>query len=83
MLMGKERYATKRSRLMLHQVSGGVIGTAEEIRITNEETQKVEKTLYDIIESKTKLTKVNKLLKNDTWFSAEEALKVGLITDIL
>ena len=83
MLMGKERCATKHSRIMLHQPSGGAIGTADDIAITHEEIQKLKKELYEIVESNSNLTNIEQLFKLDTWFTASEALEAGLITKIL
>lgn len=83
LLMGKERCMTKRTRLMLHQPSAGVIGTADEIRVTHEEVEVLKKELYDIVEKRSKLKNVEQLFKLDTWFSAEQALEAGLITTIL
>lgn len=83
MMVGKERCATKHSKLMLHQPSGGVIGTAEDIRISHEEIQKDQKILYSIIEENTSLTNVEQLFRLDTWFNAKEALDCGILTRIL
>lgn len=83
MLMGTERCATKHSRIMLHQPSGGVIGTADDISITHEEIQKVKKEMYNIVEEKTSLTDVETLFKNDVWYTAAEALQCGLLTKVL
>lgn len=83
MLMGKERSATKHSRLMLHQPSGATEGTIEEIRIAYEQIEMLKKELYEIVEEKTSLTNVEQLFKLDTWYTAKEALDCGLITKIL
>ena len=83
MLMGKERCITKRARMMLHQPSSGVIGTADEIQITHEEVQLLKKQLYKLIEERTRLGNAEQLFKLDTWYSAEEALEVGLVDKIL
>lgn len=83
MLMGSERCATKHARIMLHQPSGGAIGSADDIKITHEEIQKYKKELYEIIEEKTSLRDSEQLFRLDTWFNAEEALACGLITKIL
>ena len=83
MLMGKERCITKRARMMLHQPSGGAVGTSEEIRVTHEEMQKIKKQLYQIIEERSNLTNVEQLFKLDTWYTAEEALAAGLVDKIL
>lgn len=83
MLMGAERCATKHSRIMLHQPSNIACGTADEIQIVHEEIQKIKHELYDIVENKTNLMDVEQLFKLDTWYTAEEALKCGLLTKIL
>lgn len=83
MLIGKERCATKHSRIMLHQPSGRAYGTSDQIEIANEEIQKYKKELYDIIEEKTSLTNVEQLFKLDTWYTAAEALECGLLTKVL
>lgn len=83
MLMGTERCATKHSRIMLHQPSGGAIGTADDISITHEQIQKVKKEMYDIVEQKTSLVDVETLFKNDVWYTAAEALECGLLTKVL
>lgn len=83
MLMGKERCMTKRSRIMLHQPSGNASGNLEEIRITFEMIDSLKKELYDIVEEKTNLKDAENLFKFDKWYTAKEALEVGLVTEIL
>lgn len=83
MLMGSTRCALKHSRFMLHQPSGGVIGNAQEIKITFEQIEKYKKDLYKIIEDNTNITDAENLFKFDTWYNSEEALDKGLITKIL
>ncbi len=83
MLMGKERCGLKHSRMMLHQVQGGAIGTIQDIKITTAEIDKLQKELYKIVEDNTKLVNVEELFYFDKWFTAEEALECGLLTSIL
>jgi len=83
MLIGKERCATKHSRIMLHQPSSAIRGTADDFQIYNDEIQKYKKELYDIVEQNTTLTNVEQLFKLDTWYTAEEALQCGLLTKVL
>jgi ATP-dependent Clp protease protease subunit len=83
MLMGAERCATKHSRIMLHQPSGGAIGTADDILITHEQIQLIKRELYDIVEAKTLLTDAETLFKNDVWYTAAEALQCGILTKVL
>jgi ATP-dependent Clp protease, protease subunit len=83
MLMGKERCGLKHSRMMLHQVQGGAIGTTQDIKITAVEVEKLEKELYKIVEENTTLEDIERLFYFDKWFTAEEALECGLLTSIL
>lgn len=84
-LMGKERCATKRTRFMIHQPSGGAFGTASDVKISVKEIETLEKELYSIIAEKTGKTyeEVVKDCDRDYWMSAEEALSYGIITKIL
>jgi ATP-dependent Clp protease, protease subunit len=83
MLMGSERCGLKHSKFMFHQISGAAIGNLTEIEISRNESQKIQKEMYDIIEERTTLKDVKNLFLFDTWFNSEEALKCGLITTIL
>lgn len=83
MLVGQERCATKHSRMMLHQPSGGVIGTSDDIKVTHEEIQKLKQELCTIVEENSNLTNVEQLFRLDTWYTATQALECGLITKIL
>lgn len=83
MLMGKERCITKHSRLMLHQPSGSIRGTADAIQVTHEQMQLLKKELYEIVEEHTNLKNAEQLFKLDTWYTSKEALDCGLVTRIL
>jgi ATP-dependent Clp protease protease subunit len=83
MLIGKERSITKHARIMLHQPSGGAIGTVEDIKISYEQIEKLKKEMYEIVESKTSITNAEELFRNDVWYTAKEALEKGLVTKIL
>lgn len=83
MLTGKERCATKRARLMLHQPSGVAYGKFDDIKTSYNEIELLKKQLYEIVESKTNITDAETKFRLDTWYSAEEALEAGLINKIL
>jgi len=84
-LMGTERCATKRTRFMIHQPSGGADGQVSDIKITLEEMLLLKTELYNIISERTGQTyeQVEKDCDRDKWMSAEEALAYGIITKIL
>ena len=63
MLMGKERCGLKHSRFMLHQASGGSVGTFEDLKINLKEMDLLQNNLYDIIREKTNLKDIEEWLK--------------------
>lgn len=83
MLMGDERCGLKHSRFMLHQIRGGSYGTLKDMDIYAEVSKSLQKDIYAIVESKTKLTDVESLFLFDTWYTSEQALECGLLTKVL
>ena len=83
MLMGEERCGLPHTRFMLHQASGGAIGTTEEIGINYEEMKTLQDQIYKILERETSIPDMENFLKNDRWFGSEKAKEYGLITKIL
>lgn len=82
-----KRYATKNSRIMIHQpLIGGVIqGQATDLEIQAKEIIKTREALIDIYKQETgrERREIEKALDRDTWMSAEEAKKFGLIDGIV
>jgi ATP-dependent Clp protease protease subunit len=80
-----KRTALKHSRVMIHQPLGGVQGQASEIEITAREIRKIKNELYQIISNHS--GKSFKTVWNDGdrdyWMDAEEALKYGMIDEVL
>jgi len=85
-LCGKPVYMSKYSRLMLHSVKVGVYGDKEELRVTIEEIEALEKTLCQLVAEKMNKTpeevRASYFDGKDHWFSAAEALSKGLIDGI-
>lgn len=79
------RSALKHSRIMIHQPMGGVSGQASEIEITAREIQKLKTELYEILAFHTGKTvkQIEKDSDRDFWMNSEEALKYGMIDNIL
>lgn len=89
MLQGAHRRKmVKGSRLMIHQGAGGVMGSANQIREYADLLESLNKTLADIYAKRTK-KEPKWILENwmaegrNTWFTAEQALKEGLIDEIV
>ncbi len=80
-----KRSALKHSRIMIHQPMGGTQGPASDIEITTREILKLRSELYSIIaeHSGNPVKKVEKDSDRDYWMTASEALKYGMIDDIL
>jgi ATP-dependent Clp protease, protease subunit len=80
-----KRSALKHSRVMIHQPMGGAQGQASDIEITAREILKIKAELYNIIAEHTgkSLKQIEKDSDRDYWMTSEEALKYGMIDEIL
>lgn len=80
-----KRSALPHSRIMIHQPLGGAQGQASDIEITAREIVRTRKELYEIISlhSGQKLSKIEKDGDRDYWMSATEAMKYGLIDEVV
>jgi len=82
------RQMVKGTRLMVHEGTGGIMGSANQIRDYADLVASMNKTLAEIISKRSKRD-AEYILKNwmtegkDTWFTAEQALKEGLIDEII
>jgi len=79
------RAALPHSRIMIHQPLGGAQGQASDIQITAREILKLKDELYQILSkhSGQSFEKIEKDSDRDFWMTAEEALKYGMIDEIL
>jgi ATP-dependent Clp protease protease subunit len=80
-----KRYALPHARIMMHQPSGGIGGTASDIRILAEQMLYVKKTLAERIAFHTgqPLDQVETDSDRDRWFTAEEAKDYGFIDHVV
>lgn len=85
-LCGKPLYMSRYSRLMLHRVSGGTFGNAEELRRVADETESLDNTLAEMIATRLGMSaadvKTTYFDGKDHWITAEEALRMGLCDGI-
>jgi ATP-dependent Clp protease protease subunit len=79
------RYALPNSRIMIHQPAGGVGGTAEDISIQAKEILYLKTLLNKILSDCTGQTveKIAADAERDFFMGAEEAIKYGLIDQII
>ena len=86
-LGAKARKGYRNTTFMIHQVSGVSFGTLRGMEETVVEAGRANKMLFDIIKSKTKVTEtqLNEVIqqKKDWFISADEALELGILTEIL
>ena len=79
-----KRFALPHSRIMMHQPSGGLGGTASDIRIQAEQSMHIKRTMGALIAEHTGQTveQIEKDSDRDRWFTAEEALAYGFIDHV-
>jgi ATP-dependent Clp protease protease subunit len=80
-----KRYATPHARIMMHQPSGGIGGTASDIRIQAELILHMKRQLTGLIAEQTGQTveQITKDADRDRWFTADEALQYGFIDQVV
>ncbi len=83
----KRRFATPNARIMIHQPRiGGVIqGQATDLSIQADQITKTRKQIVDLYVKATgkKPEEIDKAIDRDHWFTADEALKFGLINGVI
>ena len=82
-----KRYATPNSEILIHQplISGGLSGQTTEIKIHADHMVKTREKLNKLLSEKTgqTLEQIEKDTERDHYMTAEEALKYGLIDEII
>ncbi len=80
-----KRYALPHARIMMHQPSGGIGGTASDIKIQAEQMLYVKQTLAERIAFHTgqPAEQIEADSDRDRWFTAEEAKDYGLVDHVV
>ena len=80
-----KRSSLRFSRTMLHQSSGGMSGNIQDARITMEEWEKINQTLFKLLGQycDKSADQVMKDAARDNWLSAEEAVAYGIIEEVV
>ncbi|GAA1964063.1 ATP-dependent Clp protease proteolytic subunit [Nocardioides panacihumi] len=80
-----KRYALPHARIMMHQPSSGMGGSASDIKIQAQQSLHIKKVLLDLISQHTgqPLDQVINDADRDRWFTAEEALEYGLVDKVI
>lgn len=79
-----KRFALPHSRIMMHQPSGGLGGTASDIRIQAEQSLHIKKQMASLIAEHTGQSEdaINADSDRDRWFTAEQAQEYGFIDHV-
>lgn len=80
-----KRYALPNSKILIHQPLGGAQGQASDIAIAAEEILKTKSKLAGFLSEFTgqKVDQIEKDMDRDKYFTAQEALKYGLIDKVI
>ena len=79
-----KRYATPHARVMMHQPSGGIGGTASDIKIQAQQMLHIKKQMAELIAQHTgqTLEQIETDSDRDRWFTAEEAMAYGFVDHV-
>ena len=80
-----KRYALPHSRIMMHQPSGGMGGSASDIKIQAQQSLHIKKVLLELIAQHTgqSVEQIETDADRDRWFTAPEALEYGFIDKVI
>jgi ATP-dependent Clp protease protease subunit len=80
-----KRYALPHATVLMHQPSGGIGGTATDIKIQAEQMLYVKKTLFQRTAYHTgqSIEQIEKDADRDRWYTAEEAKEYGFIDHVV
>lgn len=85
-MCGRRHYMSRFSRLMIHSVSGGVYGNTSDLQKMIDEIKGLEETISSIIAERMQVTAEEVRQRyfdgEDHWFTAEEAVSLGLADGI-
>jgi ATP-dependent Clp protease, protease subunit len=80
-----KRYALPHARVMMHQPSGGLGGSASDIKVQAEQMLLIKRQLAELIAEHTGRTvvEVERDSDRDRWFTAEAALEYGFVDHVV
>ena len=80
-----KRYTLAHSKVLLHQGSAGIGGTAMDIAIQADDLRRTRDTVLELIAEDTgqDVAQVERDSRRDRWFSAQEALEYGFVDHIV
>ena len=80
-----KRYALPHARIMMHQPSSGMGGSASDIKIQAQQSLHIKKILLELISEHTGQTidQITADADRDRWFTAQQALEYGLVDQVI
>ena len=80
-----KRYALPHAQILMHQPSGGIGGTASDIRIQAEQMLYIKRTLFERTAYHTgqPIERIEEDADRDRWFTAEEAKEYGFVDQVI
>jgi ATP-dependent Clp protease protease subunit len=80
-----KRYALPHARVMMHQPSGGIGGTASDIKIQAELIKHMKEQMAELIAAQTgqSVETIQCDSERDRWFTAHQALEYGLVDHVV
>ena len=80
-----KRYALPHAQILMHQPSGGIGGTASDIRIQAEQMLYIKRTLFERTAYHTgqPIEQIEKDADRDRWYTSEEAKEYGFIDHVV
>ena len=80
-----KRYALPHARIMMHQPSGGIGGTASDIKIQAEQMLYTKRKMAELIAAHTGQTieQIERDSDRDRWFTADEARQYGFVDHVV
>jgi ATP-dependent Clp protease protease subunit len=80
-----KRYALPHAQVLMHQPSGGIGGTASDIRIQAEQMLYIKRTLFERTAFHTgrPIEQIEEDADRDRWFTAEEAKEYGFVDRVI
>jgi len=80
-----KRYALPHAQVLMHQPSGGIGGTASDIRIQAEQMLYIKRTLFERTAFHTgrPIEQIERDADRDRWFTAEEAKEYGFVDRVI
>ena len=80
-----KRYALPHARIMMHQPSGGIGGTASDIKIQAEQMLHIKKQMASLIAEHTGQTadQIEQDSDRDRWFTSDEAKEYGFVDKVV